>query len=75
MDVRSAIEKLKEIISSDISPQFFGILSLFGILFGIILGIIIRIAVLSISTVLNIIIALTPIMLLIAYLMKKKKRG
>lgn len=61
MDLKGLKENLDE---NDPSPQFIGIL---GVILGIIAGLIVRIAVLSIATILDILIFLTPLMLLILY--------
>jgi hypothetical protein len=64
---KNILDLVKENPNNPVPQCFFGIIGLFAASIGVILGMLIRMSVLSISTTLDILIALTPLVLFIAY--------
>ena len=68
IDTKNLLKMIKEKDPAAPVPKFFfGIFGLFAATIGVILGMLIRMSVLSVSTTLDIIIALMPFVLFIAY--------
>jgi len=72
IDTKNLLKMIEEKDPSIPVPQFFfGIFGIFAATIGVVLGMLIRMSVLSISTTLDILIALTPFVLFIAYKLGK----